>query len=97
MATPPTPTFADLVSLSPADVRTALLARGIGLSEPEVEQALALLKQDVAVSTPPKRGRLALGAEDGDLRAGSLAHTAARGVALEFAVAWFTRTFFVDR
>jgi hypothetical protein len=95
MASVPPPVD-ELVALSSADVRAALLARGIGLSEAEVAEALSLLKERAVARTSKPRGRLAVSTQDTPIRAGAAAP--GRGetrAALEYAVDWFARTFFV--
>jgi hypothetical protein len=94
------PSASDVAALDPREVRAALLARGIGLTEAEVTKALEQLKssglrtvQDAVPSPRASSQRLQLDAADAPLRAG----VAAGAPAVEFAVAWFIEQLFVPR
>jgi hypothetical protein len=77
----PSPSLEELVALSPAAVRSALLARGLGLSEPEVAAALDMLKERAVAKAKMRSKRLAVDDESSGLRAGSDGAATATGSA----------------
>lgn len=83
-----------LRALGPAEIRAALLARGVGLTEGEVAQVLTQLEESTGARAAG-RGRLELDGETG-LRAGAPASRPAPA-AVDQAIDWLAKSLFVDR